>query len=257
MVPGTSKQHRSGGNCQAALGPRDLLWNARNDLASQLVPGSACYNAAQNMVFSHFPSGDTYGKAMTPDSFVTYINSHITFYNGATSQATMKWAMCPEGNNRGIFGCPSTYGTFQQKMTDTSETTGVTVSPSHPFKSFWQPTYTPPPPTTGPGAQPQWDGFGDGVDPSNSGMNIYNDSNLLYEALHGMTGLYDSEIETALSLSVIVTIAGQPYSVGTSIISIHIKDTVLNSCPISGRPGSECVPKCGSRCSLNSRLRLF
>jgi hypothetical protein len=87
----------------------------------------------------------------------------------------------------------------------------------------------------------QWDGFGDGVDPSNYGMNIYNESILFHEALHGMTGLYDrgtNELEAHLALSETVQIAGQSYSVGTSIISMYMKDNVLNSCPISGRPGN-------------------
>jgi hypothetical protein len=228
----------TGGNCQLALGPRDMLWNAKSDLASQLVCPSACYSAAQQNVLKYFPGGDIYGKAMTPASLVAYLQTHITFYNGAKSQALVRWLKCPEGNNRKILGCPDAVGTVQDAMADKGQTTAMTVSPSHPFKSFWQPIYTPPPPTTGPGAQPQWDGFGDGVDPSNSGMNIHNEANLFHEALHGMTGLYDDEIITGLGLSGTVTSNGQSYYVGSTIISMWIKDHVLSSCPIAGRPGN-------------------
>ena len=115
-----------GGNCQAALGPRDMLWNAKNDLASQLVKGSACYNAAQQYVFNsnNLPRGDINGKAMTSDNFVAYIQSHITFYNGATSQADMAWVKCPEGNKRGVF-CPGGVGTVRDHVSDTGTPTAA------------------------------------------------------------------------------------------------------------------------------------
>ncbi len=211
------------GTCRGQpLGPRDFIWNARNDLASQLTPNSTCSNAAQTYVFSKFTNGDIYGKPITRDSFVSYIQSNIGFYDGTKSTLDMSYALCPPGNKR--FNCPGSTQTVQQKFEDTSTPTAVTVSPSHPFKSFWLPTYTPPPPDAN--GNPSDSGFGVGVNPSNYGVNIYNESILFHEALHGMTGLYDDELETALHV------------VSPSVnISIYIMNYVLGTCPTFAQGG--------------------
>jgi len=210
----------NGGKCPGPLGPRDLLWNAKNDLVNQLVPNSACSAAAQVNVFGRLKNGDLYGKPITRESFVRYLQNQITFYNGATSTLDMAYALCPEGNKRTF--CPGNTQTVEEKFADTSQTTAVTITPSYPFKSFWQPTFTSP--ETDSQGNVLYDGFGDGVDPRGLGINIYNESNLLHEALHGMTGLYDDELVDALG-------AGG----GSFSISIYIKDNVLSKCPISAK----------------------
>jgi len=172
-----------------------------------------------------FSGGDVNGRPIDRDLFVAYLQDRITLYNGATSEAPMSWAMCPEGNKR-LF-CPGAVGTVRDRMEDTSETTAVTVSPSHPFKSFWQPAYTPPARgSNGTLVDPTEEGFGAGVDPSRNGANIFNEAILFHEALHGMTGLYDDEIEGILNLP------GKSLS-----ISIYVKDSVLSACPVAQRPG--------------------
>jgi len=206
----------NGGNCQGPLGPRDFLWNARNDLVSQLTPNSACSNAAQSYVFSKFTNGDTYGKLITRASSVDYVRNNIGFYDGSKSTLDMSYALCPPGHTR--FLCPGSTQTVKQTFEDTSEPTAVTVSPSHPFKSFWQSTFKP--------AGKDDHGFGVGINPSNYSVNIYNESILLHEALHGMTGLYDSELETALGVL--------PPSLN---ISIYIMDNVLSGCPTFAQGG--------------------
>ncbi len=106
------------GTCRGQpLGPRDFIWNARNDLASQLTPNSTCSNAAQTYVFSKFTNGDIYGKPITRDSFVSYIQSNIGFYDGTKSTLDMSYALCPPGNKR--FNCPGSTQTVQQKFEDT------------------------------------------------------------------------------------------------------------------------------------------
>jgi hypothetical protein len=208
-----------GGNCQGPLGPRDLLWNARNDLVSQLAPNSACSNAAENNVFSKFTKGDIYGKPITRDTFVAYIQNNIGLYNGAKSTLPFYDALCPKDNPRQL-SCQGDGLTIKGHFEDTSKPTAITISPSHPFKSFWQPIYTAPGPDEA--------GFGVGINPSGPGssqygVNIYNESILLHEALHGMTGLLDSEIATLLGPGA----AGH----GSEGISIYIKNNVLSACP--------------------------
>jgi len=68
----------------------------------------------------------------------------------------------------------------KQVFADTSDTTAITVTPSEPFKSFWQPAYQGPDPSYP--NDPRYTGFGVGIDPSNNGVNIYNESNLFHEA---------------------------------------------------------------------------
>jgi hypothetical protein len=97
--------------------------------------------------------------------------------------------------------------------------TAVTVTPSEPLKSFWQPAYTPPGPAD--------NGFGVGIDPSANrtgvpGANIQDESNLFHEALHGLTGLYDSDLLTDLGFGS----GASPVN-----ISIYIMNNVLDSCP--------------------------
>ena len=65
---------------------------------------------------------------------------------------------------------------------------------------------------------------GDGVDPRNNGANIYNESNLFHEALHGLTAEYDDYMYAIFHIG--------PPAINNSI---HIKDTVLSACPISRR----------------------
>lgn len=87
------------------------------------------------------------------------------------------------------------------------------MTPSTPLKTFWQPAYT----------QADNTGFGVGIDPSNNGVNIYNESNVFHEALHGFTGEGDSQIMSYLP-------SGIP-GTGTERISVYIKNYVLSSCP--------------------------
>jgi hypothetical protein len=74
--------------------------------------------------------------------------------------------------------------------------------------------------------QPENSGFGNGINPKNFGINIFNESKILPESLHGTTGLVDSQIEQALGVS----------GSGSLPISIKIKN-ILAFCPISTQGG--------------------
>jgi hypothetical protein len=52
--------------------------------------------------------------------------------------------------------------------------------------------------------------------------NIFNESIIFHEALHGMTDKSDSSVQTLLDIS---------HSSNTTNISIYIKDHVLQYCP--------------------------
>lgn len=98
-------------------------------------------------------------------------------------------------------------------FSDTSNRTAVTVTPSYPLRIFWQPVYT---------APRLGEDFGTGIDPTNNGVTINNESVYFREALHGMTGLYDDDLQRVLGLDV---------SDDTTNINIYIGDHVLKNCP--------------------------
>ena len=221
-----------GGNCQLALQPRDLLWNPNKHLISRLQQSNSTCSSAASTLLGKFTDTNT-GSKLNAASLAAYLGDHVTFYNAVTSQAKMKWALCPEGHTRAT--CPGATQTVEQAIEDIDPqlqvptTTAITVSPSHPLKSFWQPQFTPQRMhANGTPVFPLDEGFGVGIDPSNNGANIFNEAALFHEAIHGMSELYDNEIEQTL-FGVAV---GNPLR-----ISINIKDKVLSSCPISTRPG--------------------
>lgn len=195
----------------------DLIWNAYKDVTAQLNTDSQCKSKAQNLVFSKFTGGDANGYPITSVSFVSYISHQPGFYDGTKSTTPLGFALCGEGSfsfqlhHRA--NCNGAWGvTIKDDFSNLTNTVD-TVTPSYPFKSFWRPSYTPP----APGQI-----FGIGIDPSNNGVNISNESNFFHEALHGMTGLYDDQIQSTL---------GIPVSSDTSNISLYIRDNVLSQCP--------------------------
>ena len=203
-----------GGTCQGPLGPRDLLWNAKVDLVNQLKNDKACQDAAQSYVLSKLTDGDVNGAPITTKRLADYINQNPTFYDGSRSTQDFLYAKC--GNGYYSFNCQGSNPPriIKDMINDPStQTTAIAVTPSFPFLSFWRPTYSPPQ-----GDQDQ--GFGWGIDPNNYGANIFNESILLHEALHGLTGKDDLKIEGYLGQT-------EP----SLNISIYIKNNVLSKCP--------------------------
>ncbi|MEQ1935825.1 MAG: hypothetical protein ABL962_18365, partial [Fimbriimonadaceae bacterium] len=196
----------TGNSCNSGPQPADLLWNAKQDLIRRLS-NDDCKTLAKNEVLDKVTYG-FWGNPVNPDNFINYLRNTFHFYNGSTSTLNMQDAMCGEGNSSGCG--PKVI--LKDYFAGTSEPTAVTVTASHPLKSFWQPTFT----SEGSGV------FGIGIDPSSSGANIYNESALFHEALHGYTGLYDADLGTWYRLNVADAIL---HSVN---ISIYIKNHVLS-----------------------------
>ena len=194
----------------------DLVWNAYQDLVTQLSTDKICAGKALDWVFSKFTKGDWNGVPITTDRFLSYIQNNPQFLDGTRSKLPYPDAVCGEGFRLNCQAAGPKYvlGDFAPYNT---LNTADTVTPSWPVKIFWQPTYTPP------SSQGADQGFGVGINPKNSGVNIYNESILFHESLHGMTGLYDPDMYKILP--------GLSNAASSESISIYIKNYVLGYCP--------------------------
>jgi hypothetical protein len=194
-------------------GPGDLLWNAKQDLAQQHTHDPNCVQAARNNVFNIFNNngGDSNGKPIYANHFVGYLQDNPHFYNGPIAKVFYAY-LCGQPQRANCGGSTLTVAEAWD-----SGTTALTDTPSYPFQSFWQPTYTPPSPN-----DPTAYGFGVGIDPGNYGANIYTESDLFHEALHGITGKIDHDIASLLHAT-----AGSGESAS---ISIYIMQNVLSKC---------------------------
>jgi hypothetical protein len=205
------------GPAASCPGPGDLLVNAKQDLVNQLKTDAQCQSAAKT-VYSKVTFGGLFDWFFTSpikaDQFLGYLQNVPTFFDGTRSTLDFHYAQC--GGHTILCGKTGTNPpqTVKFQFAPPSTVTAITVTPSEPLQSFWQPTYTAPGPTDS--------GFGVGINPASLGVNIYNESNLFHEALHGFTGLDDQELQTSLGL---------PQSSDTTNISIYIKNNVLASCP--------------------------
>lgn len=120
----------------------------------------------------------------------------------------MKDAVCGEGNSS---ACGQSI--LIKDYFGGNPVTVVTVTASHPLKTFWQPNFV----SYGVGQ------FGVGIDPSNNGANLYNESALFHEALHGFTGLYDADLATSYRLNIPGVLGGP-----SEPISVYILNNVLS-----------------------------
>jgi len=219
LFPGLPTCHQRYGNCQTNPGPREQIYNAWIDLVRQLSPGSACYSTAQTGVAAGFKDGGILGlgffeSAINFQKFVNYLAKIPGFYNGPRSTLSYSYAKSGEGflTFPAAAGFPGDEVRAQFDPGSGTSTTAVTVTPSAPLKTFWQPGYSDVDAT----------GFGVGINPSNSGWNIYNESVIFHEALHGFTGLDDTYLEKYLPANIAGT--------GSERISVYIMNNVLSSC---------------------------
>jgi hypothetical protein len=203
------------GQCVGPLQPGDFIWNAEQDLVRQLQQVTAsvappqqqqCATLIQTML-NGMPSGDSQGRPITIKSFVSYVLLNPSFYDGSVSTLGVGYALCGEHFPRVNCGknpATTTPKVWQVFADASSGTTAITVTPSEPFKSFWQPAFAPATSFN----DPNHTGFGIGIDPDLKGVNIYNESNLFHEALHGMTALYDGEggLPTSLQIKAVLGI---------------------------------------------------
>jgi len=156
-----------------------------------LQPGTPCYKIAASGI-QIFKTGLLQNTPVDFPGLVAYLGNVPEFYNGTTSTLLYGWAENPHYNipwwpTTGIHITDEVMGQFRPYDV-VDGTTAVTVRGYTPLISFWQPNYCCRDNT----------GFGEGIDPSNSGVNIYNESIILHESLHGFTGDNDSNLTAVL-----------------------------------------------------------
>ena len=222
-------------SCLTQPQANERVYNAWFDLVGHLREATCYDHARANFVFKGPPP---IRQATNFTKFVEYLSQYPKFYNGSRSTLASGWLLDPfflgvaflnppqSGSYSGIqvrgqfrcFGCdPST-----EKSTNdpNSTTTAQTVSGYYaPFTSFWYPGYF-----------GDLTGFGVGINPANRGVNIYNESNIFHEALHGFAGTADGDLEHDVANAVPGGVGGT----GSEVISIYIKNYVLNQCSIYG-----------------------
>ncbi len=193
-----------------SIGPKDLLWNAKNDLVNQLQNDDACKAAAQQYLYTVLKVGGVLGlfkHAIVNESFTGYIRNTSHFYNGTTSTLD---SMQADGSGRNPAETVSQHWFYQG-----STATAATVTPSYPLQTFWQPADA----TKSPGHV--------GIDPTSYGMNLLNESTLLHEALHGYIGKDDRYIQEDLHTVDPTLIVGAP----SDNISLYISEVGFERVP--------------------------
>jgi hypothetical protein len=211
-----------GGPCQGERQAGDFLWNAKQDLVRQLMTSTGCAQAATAKVLSKFR--DTKGNILSVSTFTHYLNDHPGFFDGSRSTLRLKEVKCGPGSGLNCSG----YGTVADYFADTGEATAITFTPRTPFGSYWQPNFKAAPRRQdGQLVEPQFEGFGIGIDPSNNGVNVFNESVLVHEALHGMTGIYDDSSSTTDLYYILTGMNASP----SIFVSIYVKNNFLNACP--------------------------
>ena len=98
-----------------------------------------------------------FSSPIVPSQFVGYLQRTPVFYDGPKSTFDYHTALCGEKRTLGTAGGFYPPQTVSFHFGDAVGVTAVTVTPSEPLKSFWQPAYTPPGPAD--------NGFGVGIDP--------------------------------------------------------------------------------------------
>jgi hypothetical protein len=200
----------NGGDCSLTGPlPRDLLFNAKNDLVNQLRNNTLCQQAAKTWVYDVVEKG-LFPSPLDSQEFAAYLSKTWHFYDGTKSTLDVaelgSWAPANARTVAKRFFFPG------------SETTAATGTPSTPLKSFWQPADA-------------TNNAGVGIDPRAYGMNLQNESNLFHEALHGFVGKFDGAIQQDLHAKDPTVVIHGP----SENISVYIQNHVLNACPIGRR----------------------
>jgi len=183
------------------IGHHEAIYNALDDLILRLQDPTIA-TLAQTEIFNKIGK-DANGFRITTQSFIRYLTSkRPEIYNGLISN------YCYDAMVPGLFG-PSNIcnhfpisilgRTVQQFFRFNKGTNAVTHTPHYPLLIFFDPTT---------------------IAFDNLGANLQSEGTLLHEALHGMTGLDDSQLESLLGVT------------GAScMISQQIRDNVLSHSP--------------------------
>jgi hypothetical protein len=196
------------------LGPGDAIWNAYQDLVSRLTTSKACSGAAQLNVFDKLNKspafrGDTNHNPVNTASFLRYLNNTPQVSDGTQSTWDFKNAWCGSGRPWWSFqslNCSAPPGstTIKASFQNDDKQSAATETPSDPLTIFFRPSGT------------------YGIQLSNSGKNPFNEAMFFHEALHGITGQGDINLQTLF---------GYQASDPSSVITDYIQSHVLNVCP--------------------------
>jgi hypothetical protein len=199
----------------------DAIWNAQKAVIA-LLSQPSCWTIAQVRLFNKFL--DWNDVQVTTQSFISYLSTSPGFFDGTISSYPYKNAKCGEHRWYQRLFCQASPGDVAWLGDWEQGATALAVTPSFPFKSFWQPEYKnspTPEPTNCIGASCLGIWPGSGIDSANFGANLTNESNLVHEALHGMTGKYDDQMQEALGIKT---------QRDSQNISLYIRDKVLSPC---------------------------
>jgi hypothetical protein len=196
------------------LAAGDAMWNALQDLITQLEADVPCAQTAQASTFRHFV--DANGFALTAKNFVGYLESNTPHMSdGTQSRWDYENALCGKGRSNWFrshlvnFNCNNNLPnvTTIQSFFALRSDDAITETPSYPFTVFLRPT---------------------SIETTGNGETLNNEGLIFHEALHGITGASDIGLQTALGLS-----TSEP----SSNVTDYLITNVLLSCPISRRGG--------------------
>jgi hypothetical protein len=200
-----------------ASGPGNAIWNAYQDLVSRLTNSKSCSGAAQLNVFDKLNKdnafrGDTNHNPINTANFLTYLSNTPHFSDGTQSTWDFKNAFCGSGRPWWTFqslNCQPPIGSTSIKASFENDPTAsaATETPSYPLTVFLRPSGT------------------YGIQLTNNGKNAFNEAMFFHEALHGVTGQGDLNLQAVF---------GYHSSDSSSVITDYIQSHVLNACPVTG-----------------------
>jgi hypothetical protein len=170
-----------------------------------------CQKAAKKYIYDTIQVGGILGlfkHSLVNVTFINYLRGAWHFYDGTKSTLDSSATGAPGTNP------PMTVA--RRWFYSGSTTTAITVTPSYPLQTFWQP------------ADATKSANGVGIDPTTNGMNLLNESTLFHEALHGFTAADDQYIQQAFHQVDSTVKVGAP----SENISAYIRKWVMSACPI-------------------------
>ena len=161
------------------IGPHEAIYNALSDLVIRLSD-STLSGIAQTAVFNKLGT-DSMGNQLTTQSFITYLTKHKpTFYDGLRSnfcwealRSVVVNTLCSRWHIINIF-----LGSVADYFGDPAHPRqAISATPNNPLVIFFNPSE---------------------ILYDNVGNNLGNEALIFHEALHGITGKFDSELEGLL-----------------------------------------------------------
>ena len=195
----------------------NAIWNAYQDLVFRLTNSKSCSGAAQLNVFDKLNKdpafrGDTNHNPINTANFLIYLSKTPHFYDGTQSTWDSKNALCGSGRPWWSFqslNCSAPIGyppTIKASFQDDATQSAATETPSYPLTVFFRPSGT------------------YAIQLANNGKSAFNEAMFFHEALHGITGQGDKNLQAVF---------GNQLSDSSSVITDYIQSHVLNVCPVT------------------------